>query len=381
MIAKEKIAVIAITKHGSVLAEKLYQSLDQSDLFISAKFKKEIPAKAGRITFTVDPIKVVTERIFSSYEALIYVVSLGAVVRTIAPFLKDKNSDPAVLVIDDNANFVISVLSGHVGGANELTEEIAKLLGSQPVVTTASDVGKTIPVDILGREFGWTLESKENVTKVSASVVNQEPIGFYQEAGEPGWWKRETPLPANIRLCRSFEELDDPAFKAVLVVTDKQLPDDWPLRSKAVVYRPKSLVLGMGCDKGASLQDIEDLVFKTLAGHGLSSKCLKAVSTVDLKAEEPGLKEFAQKHGLPLHCFTREDINQVKDLPNPSVMAMKHIGAIGVAEPSVLLCSGAEALLVPKVKAPRVTLAIARMNSKLGVTAEKTLTAVGGQHV
>jgi len=378
MIAKEKIAVIAITKHGAVLAEKLYQSLDKSDLFISAKFNKEIPALSGKITFTVDPIKVVTERIFSSYDALIYVVSLGAVVRTIAPFLKDKNTDPAVLVIDDNANFVISVLSGHVGGANELTEEIAKLLGSQPVVTTASDVGKTIPVDILGREFGWTLDSKENVTKVSASVVNQEPIAFYQEAGEPGWWKRDTPLPANIRLCRSFEELDDPAFKAVLIVTDKQLPDDWPLRSKAVVYRPKSLVLGMGCDKGVSLQDIEDLIFKTLADHGLSIKCLKAVSTVDLKAEEPGLKEFAQKHGLPLHSFTREEINQVKDVPNPSEMAMKYIGAIGVAEPSVLLCSQAETLLVPKVKAARVTLAIARMNFKSGETPAKSLTAVGG---
>lgn len=381
MIAREKIAVIAITKHGAALAERLYQSLDKSDLFIAAKFKKEIPEHSGKITFTAEPIKVVTGSIFSTYDALIYVVSLGAVVRTIAPFLKDKNSDPAVLVIDDNANFVISVLSGHVGGANELTDEIAKLLGAQSVVTTASDVGKTIPVDILGREFGWTLDSKENVTKVSASVVNQEPIGFYQEAGEPGWWKRETPLPANIRLCRSFEELDDPAFKAVLLVTDKQLPENWPLRSKAVVYRPKSLVLGMGCDKGASLQDIEEFVFKTLTVHGLSGKCLKAVSSVDLKAEEPGLKEFALKHGLPLHCFTREDINQVKDLPNPSAMAMKHIGAIGVAEPSALLCSGAEALLVPKVKTARVTLAIARMNFKSGETPAKSLTAVGGPHV
>lgn len=378
MIAKEKIAIIAITKHGAALAERLYESLDKSDLFISAKFKKEIPARSGRIAFSADPIKVVTERIFASYDALIYVVSLGAVVRTIAPFLKDKNSDPAVLVIDDNANFVISVLSGHVGGANELTEEIARLLDSKPVITTASDVGRTIPVDILGREFGWTLDSKENVTAVSAAVVNQEPIGFCQEAGEPGWWKRENPLPANIRICRSREELEDPALKAVLLVTDRVLPEDWPLRSKAVVYRPKSLVLGMGCDKGVSLQDIEDLVFKTLADQGLSPKCLKAVSTVDLKAEEPGLKEFAQKQGLAIHSFTRDEINQVKDVPNPSEMAMKYIGAIGVAEPSVLLCSGAEALLVPKVKAPRVTLAVARMDFKPGAAPEKTLTVVGG---
>ena len=381
MIAKEKIAVIAITKHGAVLAEKLYQSLDLSDLFISAKFKKEIPQRSGKIVFTADPVKVVTGNIFDSYEALIYVVSLGAVVRTIAPFLKDKNSDPAVLVIDDNANFVVSVLSGHVGGANELTDEIARLLNSQSVITTASDVGKTIAVDILGREFGWTLESKENVTKVSAAVVNQEPVGFYQEAGELGWWKREAPLPANIRLCRSFEELEDPALTAVLVVTDKHIRADWPLWSKAVVYRPKSLILGMGCDKGVSLQDIEDLAFQTLTDRGLSLKCLKAVSTVDLKAEEPGLVEFARKHGLPIHSFTRDEINQVKDVPNPSSMAMKYIGAIGVAEPSVLLCSGAETLLVPKVKAPRVTLAVARMNFEPGPVPENRLAAFGGRHV
>ena len=381
MINKEKIALIAITKHGSALAERLYHSLENSDLFISSKFNREIPGRPGKVIFFTDPIKIVTEKIFNSYDALVYIVSLGAVVRTIAPFLKDKNTDPAVLVIDDNANFVISVLSGHVGGANELTEQLAELLDCDPVITTASDVGKTIPVDILGREFGWTLESKENVTKVSACVVNQEPIGFYQEAGEPGWWKRDVPLPASIRVCRSFEELEDPAFKAVLVVTDKKIPDDWPLRSKAVIYRPKSLVLGMGCDKGVSLQDLEDLVFKTLEGNGLSAKCLKAVATVDLKAEEPGLVEFAQKHLLQIHSFTRDEINQVKDVPNPSAMAMKYIGAIGVAEPSVLLCSRAEALLVPKVKAPRATLAIARMNFKAGENPAKTLASAGGQIV
>src|SRR3954470_23494520 len=127
MIEKEKIAIIAITKHGAALAEKLHGGLESSELFISLKFKKEIP---GKVQFFETPIKDLTQKIFDTYDALVYIVSLGAVVRTIAPFLKDKHTDPAVIVVDDKANFAISVLSGHVGGANELTEEISKLLGA-----------------------------------------------------------------------------------------------------------------------------------------------------------------------------------------------------------------------------------------------------------
>jgi len=146
-----------------------------------------------------------------------------------------------VLVIDDAAEFVIPVLSGHVGGANAYAEKVAVLLKSTPVLTTASDVGKTIPVDILGRELGWQVEApKINITRVSADVVNQQPVAFVQEAGSANWWTRPTPLPTNIHLFQRFEDVDTAKYHSILWVTQREIaPAIWEqLAERLVVYRP-----------------------------------------------------------------------------------------------------------------------------------------------
>ena len=131
------------------------------------------------------------------YTSLICIFSLGAVIRLISPHLKDKKSDPAVIVIDDTAKFVISTLSGHLGGANELTLKVADILNSIPVITTAADVNKTIAIDLLGKKFNWVIDNFENVTKVSAMMVNEERIGVYQDTGEKNWWNMDQ-LPKNV---------------------------------------------------------------------------------------------------------------------------------------------------------------------------------------
>ncbi|HUY87855.1 MAG TPA: cobalamin biosynthesis protein [Pirellulales bacterium] len=339
-----KTAVIAITKHGAALARRL-----EGDRYISAKFRNDEAAH-----YFEKPIKELTAEIWPQYEALVYVVSLGAVVRTIAPFLKDKHVDPAVIVVDDKANFAISVLSGHVGGANELTERIAGRLGAQAVITTASDVGKTIPVDILGRELGWTTDLERNITKVSAAVVNEEPIAFVQETGETNWWRRETPPPKNIQ----FVTLDEARrFNTALIVTDRLVDDEF--QAKAVIYRPKSLVLGMGCDRGVSCEEVERFVFSTLEQHRLSFKSVRNLATVDLKQDEPALVEFCGKHKLDMTCYPSERLKQVR-APNPSATVEKYVGTPGVCEPAAILSSAGE-LIVPKQKAPMLTLAVARI--------------------
>ncbi len=339
-----KTAVIAITKHGAAIARKL-----EGDRYISAKFRTEEPA-----TYFEKPIKDLTTEIWPQYEGLVYIVSLGAVVRTIAPFLKDKHVDPAVIVVDDKAQYAISVLSGHVGGANELTTKIAQQLGAQAIITTASDVGKTIPVDILGRELGWTTELDENITAVSAAVVNEEPVAFVQEAGERSWWKRETPLPKNIRITTLA---DAPNSMAALLVTDRLI--DAPIVGRTVVYRPKSLVLGIGCDRGVTSEQVEKFVLTTLREHRLSFKCVRNVATVEVKRDEPGLKEFCAKHKLELVCYTSEQLKEIK-APNPSATVEKYVGTPGVSEPAAILSSGGD-LIVPKQKAPMLTMAVARV--------------------
>lgn len=235
-----RIALVGITKHGVHKLLQLAAQLPEAEVVVTEKFA-DLPPLPNTVRILAGALSAHIGRLFADYDQLVFFVSLGAVARLIAPHLKSKDEDPGVLVVDDAARFVIPVLSGHVGGANAYAEYLAALLGATPVLTTASDVGKTIPVDILGRELGWRVEvPKTNITRVSAHVVNEEPIAFVQEAGSHDWWTRPTPLPANIQCFERFEEVDLDRYRAVLWVTHREIaPGLWDsLAERLVVYRP-----------------------------------------------------------------------------------------------------------------------------------------------
>jgi cobalt-precorrin 5A hydrolase len=175
------------------------------------------------------------------FDQVVFFLSVGAVVRLIAPHLRSKYQDPGVLAVDYAGRFVVPVLSGHVGGANAFAVRVADLLEATAVVTTASDVAGTIAVDILGRELGWRVEApKINLTRVAARVIDREPIAFVQEAGSKDWWKGPGPLPENIRYFDRIEDLDLDTCGAVLLVTRREIPPDLRARlgERLVVYRP-----------------------------------------------------------------------------------------------------------------------------------------------
>ncbi len=240
--SSSKTILVAITKHGVNQVNTLAKKLPHADILISEKFKGLQQELSNNRRYYTGAFRDQIASLFSDYEQIIFFVSLGAVVRLIAPHLKSKDDDPGIIVIDDAAQFVIPVLSGHVGGANACAEEIANLLQATPVLTTASDVGKTIPVDILGRELGWIVEApKINITRVSADVVNEELIAFVQESGEKNWWTRPTPLPKTIHLFDCFEDVDLDRYKSILWVTEADISDKiWnSLTERLVVYRPK----------------------------------------------------------------------------------------------------------------------------------------------
>jgi len=179
----EKTSVIAITKNGVKIGQNLKKLFPEWSIFVPSKLSNE----DNEIIWYSEPTSEKIVELFNNSNALVCLFSLGAVIRLIAQHLKDKKTDPAVIVIDDKTKFVISVLSGHIGGANELTQEIAKKLGSLPVITTAADVNKTIAVDLVGREFNWKIDDDSTVTKISAHMVNEESIGVFQEVGEKNW--------------------------------------------------------------------------------------------------------------------------------------------------------------------------------------------------
>jgi len=236
-----RVALVAITKHGAAQVAALAPRMPEAEVVVADKFAGVMAQLPNTVHGYSGPLSAQIAVLFARYDQIVFFVSLGAVVRLIAPHLKSKDEDPGVLVVDDAAQFVIPVLSGHVGGANAYAEQLAALLEATAVLTTASDVGKTIPVDILGRELGWQVEApKINITRVSAHVVNGEPIAFVQETGARNWWTRATPLPGNIRLFDRFEDVDLARYRAVLWVTQREIPQTlWQrLEERVVVYRP-----------------------------------------------------------------------------------------------------------------------------------------------
>jgi cobalt-precorrin 5A hydrolase len=360
-------AVYGITKHGAEVAVKLADSLAGADLYLSAKVKGFVKREVLDLSVPMGPV---LQKTFQGYDCHIFIISVGAVIRMIAPLLENKKVDPAVICIDDNAQYVIPILSGHVGRGNEFSRRIAAILDAQPIITTASDVRGTLTVDILGRELGWVLDDMDrNVTKGCAAVVNQQLVLIVQETGESNFWPMDQPLPEGIHYTTSFAGVDAGAYEIILAVTDRDFRKQHPaIYQNAVIYRPKSLVLGLGCDSQTPLELIERGIRKTLADHQLDIRCVKAFASVDKKAQEPAFLALQEKYGWPFRIFSAEELDALPNLPNPSSVVKKFVGSKGVAEPSALLAAGADQLLIPKqiYKEPEIprsmTMAVARIS-------------------
>ncbi|MBT9148669.1 MAG: precorrin-3B C(17)-methyltransferase [Dehalococcoidia bacterium] len=354
----QNVAIVAITKNGVELGQRLTQLFLGSHLYVPAKFASG--QKVGEYPFQ-EPVKEVVARIFSKYKSLVLIMATGIAVRLVASELRGKHEDPAVVVMDEKGKFVVSLLSGHVGGANQLAGKIASLTGAQSVITTASDVSRTIAVDLLGREFGWEVEDDANVSKVSAAIINGDEVGVYQDTGERNWWQGA--LPENIREFFSLEDLGRSTCLAALVITDRLLGQEYQaLLDRTMIYRPKSLVVGIGCNRGVPCFRIEEAIAQVLLEHGLSIKSIRNIATIDLKRNELGLLEFARKCELPIEFFTRETLIQVKFPSAPSTTTLKWVGTPAVCEPAALLSSQSKHLVVSKTKLNDVTIAVARVS-------------------
>lgn len=364
--ARKPYAVYAITRHGVGIAASLVAALPGAELFVSDKVRAGAPASARSLPL---PMGSFLQAAFPAYDCHVFIISVGAVVRMIAPLLVDKKVDPAVVCVDDDARYAICVLSGHVGRGNAFTGRVATALGAQPVITTASDVRNTLTVDILGRDLGWQLDDPDrNVTRGCAAVVNATPVAFVQEAGEPGWWPEDAALPEGVSYATSLDAVDPARHEILLVATDREFARSHPAHwANAVVYRPKSLVLGLGCDRGTPTELVVRGIDMVLAEHRLSQKSVKAIATIDKKQDEVAFREIAERFGWAMVCFPAEQLDAVPGIANPSDVVKHHVGTRGVAEPAALLAAGARTLVVPKQRYTEpdagraMTLAVARI--------------------
>jgi len=345
-----QIAIIAITPNGARLGARLHEGLAQSRLFVIEKHATgdAHPFSGG--------LQVLMDRLWPDYDGFVFIMATGIVVRTLAPLLQSKDRDPAVVVLDDAGQFAISLLSGHIGGANALAKSCAALAGSIPVITTATDVNKLPSFDMLAQAHGWLIEDLSRVKVLNALLLEGKEIAVVDRGS------------AVKRYCAgrgvlSFHDDVAAAFASgasgQLIVTNRIIPSQLS-SDRLLVLRPVNLCLGIGCNRGTSAAEIASVVRENLEQLALSFKSVKCVATAQAKGDEGGLLEFAASSRLPVLLYENDQLNGV-DTPSPaSDHALAAIGAKGVAEPAALLAAAGGRLLLPKVKSGNVTLAIAQ---------------------
>jgi cobalt-precorrin 5A hydrolase len=365
-----RIAVLALTQSGIALGGRVVAALAGGRLYAPERMRPLAEAAApGACSGYPGPLRGLIADLFEDCDALVAIFSLGALVRLIAPHLRDKYRDPAVVVLDEAGRFVIPVLSGHLGGANALAGHIARALGATPVLTTASDVRQSLAVDLLGRELGWRLEASPSaLLRASAAMVNDEPVALVQEAGRADWWSghangRTGPLPANLHCFDALEAVDLNGYRALLWVSHRPVPPALatgfagtlvvyrPLEALSRCARPARLTLGLGCDRDTPVATLERAVAEALAAVGGAGAQVETVASIDLKAHEVGLAELTAHHGWPLVFYSAAQLAAVR-VPNPSETVRRHTGTPSVSEAAALLAAGRDrgTLLLEKQK-------------------------------
>ncbi|MHB8844997.1 MAG: precorrin-3B C(17)-methyltransferase [Nitrospirota bacterium] len=302
------------------------------------------------------------EDLWRKNEALVFIMASGIVVRTIAQLLKDKKTDPAVVVLDEAGKHAISLVGGHLGGANELAKEIAGFLGGEAVITTASDVNNLPSIDLWARDNDLVIENWDVLPLVGTRYVNNGGLRVYSE------------IP--LELPPEFLRVADPRFADAVITNRRDVFTNAPrcgitgegcsteaCKVKGQVYlRPVNLVAGIGCNSGTSYGEIDSAVRETLEAHNRVFSSLHSIATIDIKAGEPGLRDYAEHNNFPLRTFSPDELNRVAGI-DKSDTVFKATGAYAVAEPAALLAAGTDRLLVAKQKKGNVTVAVAEMKS------------------
>lgn len=377
----ERVAVLAITRGGLSTARRLIEAFPSWTAHAPTKLSDGAPG----IAWFDGPAAPKMGELFRGSDALVCLFSLGAVIRLAAPHMRDKKTDPAVVVVDEGARYAISALSGHLGGANDLAARIGAAIGAEPVITTAADVKGTIAVDMVGRRFGWEIDGDADVTRASACMVNGERVGLYQDAGRTDWWEGGADgLPPNVERFGSLADLAASGAAAMLVITDRIV--DAPLLSSpsssggngapgpaVVVYRPRTLTVGIGLHRTTSRETVVGGVRDCLAAHSLSPRSVARLASIRKDAPVAGLEEAAAAMSVPLVHIDPAALSRV-DVPNPSEVVRAFEGTASVSEAAALAAAAAAAaegapggggepasLAVEKQKyPPDLTVAVAR---------------------
>lgn len=310
----KKIGLIALTDKGFLLGEKIATEYSNIDL-LTVKARKD-----WHIEW--DKLSVLVEDAFEKYDGLIFIMALGIVVRVIKENIKSKDLDPAIVVIDEQGRNTISVLSGHLGGGNNLTEEIAHFLKNNPVITTATDVNNIYALDSFASDYGLEIEPVKNIKKFNSALLDGENIELILD--------ESIELPGKNRFDRFFSSSELKGF-----ITNKDIPSSkWD-----ILLRPKNIIIGVGCKKNFSTDKFEQNFLNTLKDNNISLKSVKEIRSIQIKKEEQCILDFSKKYKIPFVTFSSNELNSVfskNTMLKKSQFVYKNTGTWGVAEPAAL---------------------------------------------
>jgi cobalt-precorrin 5A hydrolase len=322
-----KIAIIAITAGGVELAEKICAvhndcAIDRRKLSISEKMA----------SLWQDDV-----------DAVVCVMATGIVVRALAPLCKDKQKDPCVLVLDERGEYVISLLSGHIGGGNELARELATKLGAHAVITTASDVTGHTALDLWAKKNGLLVADKHKLTSMSAKLVNCDSLKIFTDC-------EVSQLPNDFHQVQEWNDAD-------IIVSDRNFA-----QSDSLFLRPCCVYIGLGCNRGTDARAFKMAITELLAQHNIAPDAVACYASIDLKNDEAGMLTFVRAEKRTINFYTKDQLNSVHGI-SESAAVLKATGAKGVAEPAAILAAGNKQddtkLIVRKQKWKDVTAAIA----------------------
>ena len=329
----QKIAIIQISEAGNEVASTLQRHLGAEVILHSE----------------------VGER-WNSYDAFVFIGAMGICVRTIAPYIKDKHEDPAVVCTDSLGQDVISVLSGHVGGANELARQVAAIIGGHEVITTQSDNAGLWALDTLAERFNWAIASDDDMNKCIFAFVNREPTALLMEVCDDGTDYLEKTLPEHVTIVKSLEEVDPKKFKLVILVTPYNLCVPYGVLELHFVPMIASLGFGLASHPD-DYETIYDQIDEAMSQIGVLP-CYKRYCTIDVKQDEEFCAMLKDEYDEELVFYTAEELAKV-DVPNPSKTVEKHVGTPSVCEAAAILGANNGKLIVPKVKGKNWTAALA----------------------
>ncbi len=293
---------------------------------------------------------------WKNYDAFVFIGAMGICVRTIAPYIEDKHTDPAVVCVDSMGMNAISVLSGHIGGANNLTRDIAAILGAREVITTQSDLMGLWALDTFAERFNWAIASDDDMNKCIFAFVNREPTALLMEICDEGTDYLEKTLPEHVTIVKSLEEVDPKKFKLVILVTPYNLCV--PNGMLKLHFVPMIAALGFGlAHHPDDYEDIYDEIDEAMSQIGVLP-CYKRYCTIDVKQDEEFCAMLVDDLGEDLVFYTAEELAKV-EVPNPSKTVQKHVGTPSVCEAAAILGSNNGKLIVPKMKGKNWTAALA----------------------